>query len=49
MVEAILWDNDGVLVDNEGMFFSATRDVLARAGVALSRDFFDGEAEPGAG
>jgi len=30
MVEAILWDNDGVLVDTEGLFFEATRDALAR-------------------
>jgi HAD superfamily hydrolase (TIGR01509 family) len=40
MVEAILWDNDGVLVDTEEMFFSATCDALARAEVALSRDFY---------
>jgi HAD superfamily hydrolase (TIGR01509 family) len=40
MVEAILWDNDGVLVDTEEMFFSATCDALARAGVPLSRDFY---------
>jgi HAD superfamily hydrolase (TIGR01509 family) len=38
MIEAILWDNDGVLVDTEEMFFSATRDALARAGVDLTRE-----------
>ena len=38
MIEAILWDNDGVLVDTEEMFFSATRDALARAGVNLTRE-----------
>jgi len=35
MVEAILWDNDGVLVDTEEMFFAATCDAFARAGVTL--------------
>jgi len=38
MIEAILWDNDGVLVDTEEMFFVATRDALARAGVDLTRE-----------
>jgi HAD superfamily hydrolase (TIGR01509 family) len=37
MIEAILWDNDGVLVDTEEMFFVATRDALARAGADLTR------------
>lgn len=40
MIEAILWDNDGVLVDTERLFFSATRDTLASAGVEVSRDEF---------
>ena len=40
MVEAILWDNDGVLVDTEGLFFAVTRDALARAQVALTREVF---------
>jgi len=40
MVEAILWDNDGVLVDTEGLFFEATRDALARAQVILTREVF---------
>jgi HAD superfamily hydrolase (TIGR01509 family) len=38
MIEAILWDNDGVLVDTEELFFNATRDALARAGVELTRE-----------
>jgi HAD superfamily hydrolase (TIGR01509 family) len=38
MIEAILWDNDGVLVDTEEMFFSTTRDALARAGIELTRE-----------
>jgi HAD superfamily hydrolase (TIGR01509 family) len=40
MVEAILWDNDGVLVDTEGLFFQATRATLARAGVELTPELF---------
>ena len=40
MVEAILWDNDGVLVDTEGLFFTATREALARAQVILTREVY---------
>ena len=36
MVEAILWDNDGVLVDTERLYFQATGQVLKRAGVELT-------------
>jgi HAD superfamily hydrolase (TIGR01509 family) len=40
MVEAILWDNDGTLVDNEELIFSATCDALASAGVRLTRELY---------
>jgi HAD superfamily hydrolase (TIGR01509 family) len=40
MVEAILWDNDGVLVDTECLFFESTRRVLATAGIQLSCEQF---------
>jgi HAD superfamily hydrolase (TIGR01509 family) len=40
MIDAILWDNDGVLVDTESLFFEASRDALARAGIAVTRDDF---------
>ena len=36
MIEAILWDNDGVLVDTEHIYFATTRDALAGAGVTLT-------------
>jgi HAD superfamily hydrolase (TIGR01509 family) len=43
-VRAILWDNDGVLVDSEQLYFEVTRDVLATAGIVLTdeqyRDLF---------
>lgn len=34
--EAILFDNDGVLVDTEALYFRATREVLASVGVDLA-------------
>lgn len=37
---AVLWDNDGVLVDTEGLYFQATRAVLGTVGVELSMDQF---------
>jgi len=36
----ILWDNDGVLVDTEGMYFRATQEVLRSVGVHLTADQF---------
>jgi beta-phosphoglucomutase-like phosphatase (HAD superfamily) len=35
MFDAILFDNDGVLVDTESLYFRANRDVLATVGVDL--------------
>ncbi len=40
MVEAILWDNDGVLVDTECLFFESTRTILASIGIPLSLSQF---------
>lgn len=40
MVKAILWDNDGVLVDTEELYFEAGREVLSEMGVALTREMF---------
>jgi len=40
VVKALLWDNDGVLVDTEELYFKATRDVLSEVGTDLSRDLF---------
>jgi len=39
-VKALLWDNDGVLVDTEKLYFRATREVLSEVGIDLSRDLF---------
>jgi HAD superfamily hydrolase (TIGR01509 family) len=35
MFDAILFDNDGVLVDTEALYFRANREALASVGVAL--------------
>lgn len=40
MIKAILWDNDGVLVDTERLYFQATREIMARAGVDLTKEMF---------
>jgi HAD superfamily hydrolase (TIGR01509 family) len=42
MQKAILWDNDGVLVDTERLFFRANRELFAAHGLELTeRAFFD--------
>jgi HAD superfamily hydrolase (TIGR01509 family) len=40
MIEAILWDNDGVLVDTEYLFFESTRRTLERMGIELTLEQF---------
>ena len=40
MIKAILWDNDGLLVDTERIYFEANRQVLLRAGVELTKQLF---------
>lgn len=37
---AILWDNDGVLVDTERWYFQATREVFAGAGIDLTVEVY---------
>jgi len=36
--KAIFWDNDGVLVDTEHLYFEATQHVLASIGLPLTRE-----------
>ncbi len=38
MIEAVLWDNDGVLVDSEMLFFETTRTAFARLGLELTQE-----------
>ena len=40
MLSAILWDNDGVLVNTEQYYFEANRTYLRRFGIELSEDQF---------
>ena len=40
MMHTILWDNDGVLVDTEGLYFQATQTVLQEVGVDLTVEQF---------
>ena len=40
MLRAILWDNDGVLVDTERLYFQAGRETLASMGVELTPEQF---------
>jgi HAD superfamily hydrolase (TIGR01509 family) len=38
--KAILWDNDGVLVDTEKYFYEAARQILKKAGLDFTREMF---------
>lgn len=40
MLQGILWDNDGVLVDTEQLFFTANKELLNSYGLDLSEDDF---------
>jgi HAD superfamily hydrolase (TIGR01509 family) len=40
MIRAVFWDNDGVLVDTEKIYFQATRELLQKAGVTLTEALF---------
>ncbi len=38
--KAILWDNDGVLVDTEKYFFKATQEVLQKFSIEFTKEMF---------
>ena len=40
MLKAILWDNDGVLVDTEHLYYQACREVLLRYEIPLDEESF---------
>jgi HAD superfamily hydrolase (TIGR01509 family) len=40
MVKAVIWDNDGVLVDTEELYFKATRETLSEIGIDLTTELF---------
>jgi HAD superfamily hydrolase (TIGR01509 family) len=39
-IKAIFWDNDGVLVDTERLYFEANRVVFAKHGINLTNELF---------
>ena len=41
MIKAIFWDNDGILVDTEGIFFRANLETLAGVGISLQWEQFE--------
>ncbi len=43
MVEVILWDNDGLLLDSEAVFFELTQSVFADFGFLLSEEYWGTE------
>lgn len=40
MLKAILWDNDGVLVDTEHLYFLATQRTLESVGISLTQEMY---------
>jgi HAD superfamily hydrolase (TIGR01509 family) len=40
MIKAVLWDNDGVLVDTETLFFDVTRSAFAQLGLVLTKEIW---------
>src|SRR5436190_4795062 len=40
MIKAVLWDNDGVLVDTEILFFDVTRKAFAELGATLTKEIW---------
>jgi HAD superfamily hydrolase (TIGR01509 family) len=40
MIEVVLWDNDGVLLDTEILFYETTRGAFARLGLDLTKEIW---------
>lgn len=40
MIKAVLWDNDGLLLDSEALFFDMTRSFFAEAGLLLDEEYW---------
>lgn len=40
MIKSVLWDNDGILVDTERIYFLATQQTLATVGVKLTEEMY---------
>jgi HAD superfamily hydrolase (TIGR01509 family) len=40
MIKAVFWDNDGILVNTEELYFKANRQILSAIGITLTRENF---------
>jgi HAD superfamily hydrolase (TIGR01509 family) len=40
MIKAIFWDNDGVLVDTEKLYYRANKETFAKMGIELSEELY---------
>jgi len=40
MVKAIFWDNDGILVNTEELYFQANREIFSAIGIILTKERF---------
>jgi len=40
MIKAIFWDNDGVLVDTEKLYFKASKLTFAKVGIDLTSEMY---------
>ncbi len=40
MIKAIFWDNDGVLVDTEILYYKANKETFAKIGIDLSEEIY---------
>lgn len=40
MIKAIFWDNDGILVDTERLYFAATKKILATVDIELTKEMY---------
>ncbi len=40
MIKAIFWDNDGVLVDTEKLYFQANKETFKKIGIELSEEIY---------
>jgi HAD superfamily hydrolase (TIGR01509 family) len=40
MIKAIFWDNDGVLVDTEKLYYRANKEIFAKMGIELTQELY---------
>ncbi len=40
MIKAIFWDNDGILVNTEELYFKANRQILSTIGITITKEKF---------